>query len=172
MDENRKKELALETLDSIQGTIRNSNVKAASLMTIAGIVFGLSAFSINELKDKTNCAQNICIYIFGIMYVVCFIALMLLLILTILPRRKKRHEIKNKELYFKNYGEDVQRSIKNKELDSLIYKETPLEVVKDQIRICSRISHIKENMLRIAIWVSLVLVVCLAALLVLAFLKI
>ena len=54
-----KKGQALETLRSILGTIKNSDEKAASLLTAAGIIFGLSAFSLDMLKGKTNDVQKV-----------------------------------------------------------------------------------------------------------------
>lgn len=170
MDDDRKKELALETLDSIQDTIKNSDNKAASLMTAAGIIFGLSAFSINELQNKTNCVQNTLIYIFGTLYVICFIVLIFFLVLIVLPRRKNKVEKQNKALFYKNYSEDVKEVIKDKGLSELIYKETQLDILEDQIKKCARISHKKETLLRLSVWVLLFLIVCLATLLVLAFL--
>lgn len=171
MNEEEKKYSAKETLDAIQATIKNSDEKAVALLTATGILFGLSAFSLDLLKDKTNEVQKVFINIFGCAYLVCFVALIALLVLTIFPRRKKAESLKKTDLYYKNYGEDVQRVIDGKQLKELIYKEPTLAVLENQIVDCSKISRIKETLLRISVWLLIALAVCLAALVLLGSIK-
>lgn len=168
---NIKKSQALETLSSILGTIKNSDEKAASLLTAAGIIFGLSAFSLDMLTGKTNDVQKVFINIFGCAYIVCFIALIALLVLVIFPRRKSINDSKKTALYYKNYGEDVQRAINQNSLKTLLYTEPSLEVIEDQIVRCSKISRWKENFLRVSVWVLVALTVLLSALIVLGTIK-
>lgn len=167
MNEEEKKYSAKETLDAIQATIKNSDEKAVALLTATGILFGLSAFSLDALKGKTDQVQKVFINIFGCAYLVCFVALITLLVLTIFPRRKKTENINQIALRYKNYGEDVQRAIDDNKLEELLYKEPSLAVLESQIIDCSRISKIKATLLRVSVCLLIGLTICLAALILL-----
>lgn len=171
MNDEQKRKSADETLSALFSTIKNSDEKAVALLTAAGIIFGLSAFSLEILKDKTNNVHKIFINVFGCTYLVLFVLLVTLLVLVIFPRRKALKDGKNVTLWYKNYGEDVQKAIDNEKLKELLYKEPQLEVVEDQIIRCSKISRRKETLLRFSVWVLVALTICLAVLIVLGSIK-
>ena len=93
------------------------------------------------------------------------------LVLVIFPRRKSIKDGKNTALYYKNYGEDVQRAIDSNGLQVLLYSEPALVIIEDQIKRCSKISRWKENFLRISVWILVALTVLLSALIMLGTIK-
>ena len=92
---------------------------------------------------------------------------MILLVLTVFPRRriKKEKELKIENFY---YHEDLYTHLKLNDLDIFVDKEETDDSIIDQIKNCSRIAHFKENSLRTAsilIVVFSLLLVCFIVLL-------
>ena len=170
--ENKTVDEMVKVLEAVQGTIRNSDIKASSLLSAVGIIFGLSAFTISELQGKENNIQQLLIYIFGALYVVIFFVLITLLVLIVLPRRKNKKQFLNTELAYKYYGEDIYKAIVSNELNNLLTKSISKETVVDQIKICTKISHTKENLLIASVGLTICFAFCLCSLLTLAFMKI
>lgn len=151
-----------ESLSAIQGTIANYDNKAGVLLTAVGIVFGFSLFSIQELTNKTNTVKVFC-YIFGILYLLAFVTSLILLVLIVFPRGRNKKEKENKTEY-PFYSEDLYNYVKNGDVDSFIKEANNDSAVLDQIKVCSRIAHTKEVLLKAAVISIITFTVCLVAL--------
>ena len=158
MAENKYK----ESLSAINGTIANYDNKAGVLLTAVGIVFGFSLFSTQELSNKQD-AVKVCSYIFGILYLVAFVTSLILLVLIVFPRGRNKKEKENKTEY-PLYSEDLYNHIKKGDIDSFIKDGNTDNAVLDQIRVCSRIAHIKELLLKAAVISIIAFTACLVAL--------
>ena len=158
MEDNKFK----ESLSAIQGTIANYDNKAGVLLTAVGIVFGFSLFSIQELSNKTDVVKVFC-YIFGILYLLAFVTSLILLVLIVFPRGRNKKEEKNKTEY-SLYSEDLYNHVKNDNVDSFIKDENSDSAALDQIRVCSRIAHTKEVLLKAAVISIIAFTICLVAL--------
>lgn len=160
MEDNKYK----ESLSAIQGTIANYDNKAGVLLTAVGIVFGFSLFSIQELSNKTDVVKAFC-YIFGILYLLAFVTSLILLVLIVFPRGRNKKEKENKTEY-PLYSEDLFNRVKNGDIDSFIKEGNNDSAVLDQIKVCSRIAHTKEALLKAAVISIVAFTVCLVALVV------
>lgn len=160
MEDNKYK----ESLSAIQGTIANYDNKAGVLLTAVGIVFGFSLFSIQELSNKTDAAK-IFYYIFGILYLLAFVTSLILLVLIVFPRGRNKKEEENKTEY-SLYSEDLYNHVKNDNTDSFIKEGNNNSAVLDQIKVCSRIAHTKEVLLKAAVISIITFTACLVALVV------
>ena len=160
MEDNKLK----ESLSAIQGTIANYDNKAGVLLTAVGIVFGFSLFSIQELSNKTDVVKIFC-YIFGILYLLAFVASLILLVLIVFPRGRNKKEKENKTEY-PLYSEDLYNHVKNGDVDSFIKEGNTDSAVLDQIKVCSRIAHTKEALLKTAVISIIVFTACLVVLVV------
>ena len=161
MEENNKYQ---ESLSALQSAIANYDNKAGVLLTAVGIVFGFSLFSIQELSNKTDVAKVFC-YVFGILYLLAFVTSLILLVLIVFPRGRNKKEEENKTEY-PLYSEDLYNHVKNGDIDSFIKEGINDSAVLDQIKACSRITHIKEVLLKAAVISIVVFTVCLVALVV------
>lgn len=153
-----------ESLSAIQGTIANYDNKAGVLLTAVGIVFGFSLFSIQELGNKTDIVK-VFYYIFGILYLLAFVTSLILLVLIVFPRGRNKKEKENKTEY-PSYSEDLYNHVKNGDIDSFIKEGNNDSAVLDQIKVCSRIAHTKEGLLKAAVISIVAFTVCLVALVV------
>ncbi len=153
-----------ESLSAIQSTIANYDNKAGVLLTAVGIVFGFSLFSIQEFSNKTDVAKVFC-HIFGILYLLAFVTSLILLVLIVFPRGRNKKEEKNKTEY-SLYSEDLYNHVKNDNVDSFIKDGNSDGAVLDQIKVCSRIAHTKEFLLKAAVVSIIIFTVCLVALVV------
>lgn len=153
-----------ESLSAIQGTIANYDNKAGVLLTAVGIVFGFSLFSIQELANKTDTVKVFC-YIFGIFYLLAFVTSLILLVLIVFPRGRNKKEKENKTEY-PLYSEDLYNHVKNGDIDSFIKEGNNDSAALDQIKVCSRIAHTKEVLLKAAVISIVAFTVCLVALVV------
>lgn len=153
-----------DTLESLLVTITNYDSKAGTLLTAVGIVFGFSLFSIQELSNKTDTVKVFC-YLFGILYLLAFVTSLILLVLIVFPRGRNKKEEENKTEY-PLYSEDLYNHVKNGDIDSFIKEGINDSAVLDQIKACSRITHIKEVLLKAAVISIVVFTVCLVALVV------
>ena len=160
MEDNKFK----ESLSAIQGIIANYDNKAGVLLTAVGIVFGFSLFSIQELSNKTDTVKVFC-YIFGILYLLAFVTSLILLVLIVFPRGRNKKEKENKTEY-PLYSEDLYNHVKNGDVDSFIKEANNDSAVLDQIKVCSRIAHTKEALLKAAVISIIAFTVCLVALVV------
>lgn len=160
MEDNKYK----DSLFAIQGTIANYDNKAGVLLTAVGIVFGFSLFSIQELSNKTDVTKVFC-YIFGILYLLAFVTSLILLVLIVFPRGRNKKEKEN-ETEYPLYSEDLYNHVKNGDIDSFIKEGNNDSAVLDQIRVCSRIAHTKEVLLKAAVISIIAFTVCLVALVV------
>lgn len=153
-----------ESLSAIQSTIANYDNKAGVLLTAVGIVFGFSLFSIQELSNKTDVVKTFC-YIFGILYLLSFVTSLILLVLIVFPRGRNEKEKENKTEH-PLYSEDLYNHVKNGDVDSFIKEGNNDSSVLDQIKVCSRIAHTKEVLLKAAVISIVAFTVCLVALVV------
>ena len=158
MEDNKFK----ESLSAIQGTIANYDNKAGVLLTAVGIVFGFSLFSIQELSNKTDVVKVFC-YIFGILYLLAFVTSLILLVLIVFPRGRNKKENNNK-IEYPLYSGDLYGHVKNGDVDSFIKDGNTDIAVLDQIKICSRIAHTKEVLLKAAVISIIAFTICLVAL--------
>ena len=152
------------SLSAIQSTIANYDNKAGVLLTAVGIVFGFSLFSIQELSDKTDVVKVFC-YIFGILYLLAFVTSLILLVLIVFPRGRNKKEEKNKTEY-SLYCEDLYNHVKSGDVDSFIKEGNSDNAILDQIKVCSRIAHTKEVLLKAAVKSIIAFTICLVALVV------
>ena len=153
-------ENAKECLESIRSTISNCDNKANAFLTVVGIIFGFSMFSIQELSEKSE-PTIILVMIFGILYLLTFLTSIVLLIMIVFPRRKNRVE-KIRAIDYSHYTEDLNKHSKNDDLESFAVEDIKVEAVVDQVKICTRIAHTKENLLR----ASTILLIAFAAFLI------
>lgn len=153
-----------ESLFAIQSTIANYDNKAGVLLTAVGIVFGFSLFSIQELSNKTNVAKVFC-YIFGTLYLLAFVTSLILLVLIVFPRGRNKKEEKNK-IEYPFYSNDLYNHVKKGDVESFIKDGNSDNAVLDQIKVCSRIAHTKEFLLKAAVVSIIIFTVCLVALVV------
>ena len=153
-----------ESLFAIQGTIANCDNKAGVLLTAVGIVFGFSLFSFQELSNKTGAAKVFC-YIFGILYLLAFVTSLILLVLIVFPRGRSKKENNNK-IEYPLYSGDLYSHVKNGDIDSFIKDGNTDIAVLDQIKICSRIAHTKEFLLKAAVVSIIAFTTCLVAMVV------
>lgn len=160
MEDNKYK----ESLSAIQGTIANYDNKAGVLLTAVGIVFGFSLFSIQELVNKTDIIKTLC-YIFGILYLLAFVTSLILLVLIVFPRGRNKKEKENKTEY-SLYSEDLYNHVNSGDIEFFIKDGNTDSAVIDQIKVCSRIAHTKEVLLRAAVISIVAFTVCLVALVV------
>ena len=160
MEDNKLK----ESLSAIQGTIANYDNKASALLTAVGIVFGFSLFSVQELSNKTDTIKVFC-YIFGILYLLAFVTSLILLVFIVFPRGRNKKEKENK-IDYPLYSEDLYNHVKNGDIDSFIKEGNTDDAVLDQIKVCSRIAHTKEILLKAAVISLIAFTVCLVALVV------
>ena len=160
MAENKYK----ESLSAVNGTIANYDNKAGVLLTAVGIVFGFSLFSIQELSNKTDVAKVFC-YVFGILYLLAFVTSLILLVLIVFPRGRNKKEKKNK-IEYPLYSGDLYNHVKKGDAESFIKDGNSDNAVLDQIRVCSRIAHTKEILLKAGATSIIVFTVCLVALVV------
>lgn len=158
MEDNKYK----ESLSAIQGTIANYDNKAGVLLTAVGIVFGFSLFSIQELSNKTDAAKVFC-YVFGILYLLAFVTSLILLVLIVFPRGRNKKEKEN-EAEYHLYSEDLYNHVKNGDIGSFIKEGNNDSAVLDQIRVCSRIAHTKEALLKAVVISIIAFTICLVAL--------
>lgn len=150
------------SLSAIQSTIANYDNKAGVLLTAVGIVFGFSLFSIQELSNKTDIVKVFC-YIFGILYLLAFVASLIILVLIVFPRGRNKKEEKNKTEY-PLYSDDLYNHVKNGDIDSFTKEGNNDSAVLDQIKVCSRIAHTKEVLLKAAVISIITFTVCLVSL--------
>lgn len=132
-------------LESINNTILNYDNKANALLTALGIVFGFSLFSLQEISQKTGILKIFTLIFFAI-YLISFFISLLFLILIIYPRgRNKTEKEKKKEcaLYYK----DIYLHKDSEDFKNFLKCSTNEEGVLEQIRICARIAHTKEQLL-------------------------
>lgn len=156
-----------ESLVAVNDTIANCDNKASALLAAVGIVFGFSLFSVQELSNKQDVVKTLS-YIFGILYLIAFVISIILLVSIVFPRRRKKKE-RIKGIGYPLYSEGLYEHILKGDIDSFVEGGYKNDALLEQIKICVRIAHIKENLLRVAVWfiasftISLVaLVVCLA----------
>ena len=161
MEENNKYQ---ESLSAVQSTIANYDNKASALLTAVGIVFGFSLFSVQELSNKTDTIKVFC-YIFGIFYLLAFVTSLILLVLIVFPRRRNKKEKENK-IDYSLYNEDLYEHLNKGDIDTFVKDGYTDDGTLDQIKVCSRICHIKETLLRAAVISIIVFTVCLVALVV------
>lgn len=148
-------------------TIQNCDNKAGSLLTAVGIVFGFSMFSVDELKAKSG-ATLISIYVLGSLYLIVFLVTIISLIMIVFPRRRNREE-KNRKIEYQLYSEDLFFHLKKGDIESFIDKNMDNSAVLDQIKNCSRIAHVKENLLRASVFSIILFALLLAGLVVCMF---
>lgn len=158
MEENKFK----DSLAAIQNTIANYDNKAGVLLTAVGIVFGFSLFSIQELSNKIEAIKVFC-YIFGILYLLALVTSLILLVLIVFPRGRNKKEKENKTEY-PLYSEDLYNHVKKGDIDSFIKDGNTDNAVLDQIKVCSRIAHTKEFLLKAAVISIIAFTICLVAL--------
>lgn len=160
MEDNKFK----ESLSAIQGTIANYDNKAGVLLTAVGIVFGFSLFSVDEFSNKGDAIKVFC-YIFGALYLLAFVTSLILLVLIVFPRGRNKKEKENK-IDYPLYSEDLYSHVKNGDADSFIKDGNTDSAALDQIKVCSRIAHTKEILLKAAVISIIAFTVCLVALVV------
>ena len=158
MAENKYK----DSLSAANGTIANYDNKAGVLLTAVGIVFGFSLFSVQELSSKQD-AVKVCSYIFGILYLVAFVTSIILLVLIVFPRRRNKKEKENK-IDYSLYTEDLYEHLNKGDIDTFVKDGYKDDAVLDQIKVCTRIAHTKEKLLRAAVGFIIAFAVCLVAL--------
>ena len=156
-----------ESLSAVQSTIANYDNKASALLTAVGIVFGFSLFSVQELSNKTDTVKVFC-YIFGILYLLAFVTSLILLVLIVFPRRRNKKEKENK-IDYPLYNEDLYEHLNKGDIDTFVKDGYKDDATLDQIKVCSRICHTKETLLRAAVISIIVFTVCLVALVVCLF---
>lgn len=143
-----EKERLIKILDSVQTTISNCDNKAMLFLTAIGLVFGLSSFSTDSLYNKQD-SLKIAIIIIGLLYLLTFICSVVLLILVVYPRGKNKKESKNKK-YYQCYSEDLYYHLKNGSIDNFANSELCEDAIIDQIKVCTRIAHLKQTLLKIS----------------------
>ena len=136
-----------DTLESLLVTITNYDSKAGTLLTAVGVTFGFSLFSIGEIINKTGPIKT-AIYVLGILYIVSFLSCIITLSLIVFPRRRTRKEDENK-IEYPLYLGDLFRHLKDGDLDDFLSKCFDKEAIVDQIKVCTRITRMKETLLRI-----------------------
>ena len=156
-----------ESLSAVNGTIANYDNKAGVLLTAVGIVFGFSLFSVQELSSKQDVAK-VCSYIFGILYLLAFVISIILLVLIVFPRRRNKKEKENKKAY-PLYTEDLYEHLNKGDINTFVKDGYKDDTVLDQIKVCTRIAHTKEKLLRAAVGFIIVFAICLIALVVCLF---
>lgn len=142
----RKNELK-EILFSLHQTISNYDNKAIALLSAVGIVFGFSMFSLNELINRCGVIKVLTMIV-GSSYLLCFVVTIALLVLIIFPRRRNREEKKRAKEY-KFYSEDLYKHLKIGDICDFTSCDGEEDALVDQIMNCTRITHIKETLLRI-----------------------
>lgn len=157
-----------EILESNFKTISNCDSKAASLLTAVGIIFSFSMFSISDLSNTNGWVLKL-IHIFGIAYIVVFIAIISILVSIIFPRRRNKKEKKVKVEY-QLYSEDLFNHIKKNDFENFVDVKNNDKGLLDQIKVCTRIAHTKENLLMVSSLLTIVFAIILTALIVLLFL--
>lgn len=162
-----EKERLNKILDSIQATISNCDNKAMLLLTAVGLVFGLSSFSTDSLYNKQG-SLKIAIIIIGLLYLLTFISSIVMLILVVYPRGKNKKESKNKK-YYQHYSEDLYYHLKNGSIDSFVNSELSEDVIVDQIKVCTRIAHLKQILLKISSILVIVFISFLITLIIIIF---
>ncbi len=164
MAENRYK----DSLDAVNNTISSYDNKASVLLTAVGVVFGFSMFSTQELASKSGAVKTLVIIV-GSLYLLSFLATIVLLVMIVFPRGRNKKE-RTKQIDYHLYPEDLFKQTQKGELEGFLSKEDGNEAVIDQIKVCARIAHAKEVLLRFAtvsIIVFSVLLVFLVVLLIL-----
>ena len=154
-------------MSAVQNTIASYDNKAGVLLAALGIVFGFSLFSVQELSGKTGSTQ-IVIFVFGILYLLAFVASIIFLVLIVYPRTRNKEEKKRKidhSLYFIDLYE---HSLKG-DLDVFVKKGNNDEALLQQIEVCSRIANTKEKLLKASVISITVFTLCLVALVVCLF---
>lgn len=151
-----------ESLSAVQNTIANYDNKAGVLLTAVGIVFGFSLFSIQELSNKTD-AIKVFYYVFGVLYLLAFVASLILLVLIVFPRGRNKKEKENK-IDYPLYSEDLYNHINEGDINMFIKNGANDIATLDQIKVCSRIAHTKEFLLKAAVASIVVFTICLVAL--------
>lgn len=153
-----------ESLVAVNATIANCDNKASALLTAVGIVFGFSLFSVQELSNKQDVVK-ILSYIFGALYLIAFVISIILLVLIVFPRRRKKKEEGNK-IDYPLYSEDLYEHLTKGDIDSFVEDGYKNDVLLEQIKVCTRIAHTKENMLRVAVGFIVAFTISLVALVV------
>lgn len=153
-----------ESLSAVNDTIDSYDNKAGVLLTAVGIVFGFSLFSIQELSSKQD-AVKVCSYIFGILYLIAFVTSIILLVLIVFPRRRNKKEKENK-IDYPLYNEDLYAHLNKGDIDTFVKDGYKDDTLLDQIKVCTRIAHTKEKLLRAAVAFIIAFAVCLVALVV------
>ena len=153
-----------DSLSVVNGTIANYDNKAGVLLTAVGIVFGFSLFSVQELSSKQD-AVKVCSYIFGILYLVAFVTSIILLVLIVFPRRRNKKEKENK-IDYPLYTEDLYEHLNKGDIDTFVKDGFKDDAILDQIKVCTRIAHTKEKLLRAAVGFIIAFAICLVALVV------
>lgn len=153
-----------ESLFAVQSTIANYDNKASALLTAVGIVFGFSLFSVQELSNKTDILKVLCC-IFGVLYLLAFVTSIILLVLIVFPRRRNKKEKENKVDY-PLYTEDLYEHLNKGDIDTFVKDGNKDDAVLVQIRVCTRIAHTKEKLLRAAVGFIIAFAICLVALVV------
>ena len=156
------------SLSSLHNTISNCDNKAGVLLTAVGIVFGFSLFSVRELSEKTGLVKTLS-YIFGLLYILFFVISLILLVLIVIPRRRNKKESENK-IEYPFYSEDLYNHSEKEDLIEFIRNGSNEKSLVDQIKICCRISHEKETLLRYSVFSIILFSLFLVALIVCLFL--
>ena len=160
MEENKYE----QSLSAVQSTIANYDNKAGVLLTAVGIVFGFSLFSIQELSKKPDVVKVFC-YIFGVLYLLAFVTSLILLVLIVFPRGRNKKEKENKVEY-PLYCDDLYNHVERGDVDAFIKDGNSDNAILDQIKVCSRIAHTKEVLLKAAVISIIAFTICLVALVV------
>jgi hypothetical protein len=137
-----------ESLASIQNTISNCDNKASVLLTAVGVVFGFSMFSTQELVNKSGAIKTLVIIV-GALYLLSFLATIVTLVMIVFPRGRNKEE-RGRQIDSRSYPEDLYKHYKNGDFEDFLSGEDSDEVIVDQIKVCSRIAHTKELLLRLA----------------------
>lgn len=165
MDDNKYK----DSLFAIQNTIANCDNKAGVLLTALGIVFGFSLFSVQELSGKTGAIQTT-IFVFGALYLLSFVASIIILVLIVCPRTRNKKE-KNKRIDYSLYTKDLYEHSVKGDLSEFIKTGDSEKAILQQIEVCSRIAIIKEKLLIASVFSIVVFTLCLVALVICLFIK-
>ncbi len=137
-----------ESLASVQNTISNCDNKASVLLNAVGVVFGFSIFSVQELANKSGVIKTL-VFIVGALYLLSFLVAIVSLVIIVFPRGRNREERK-RQIDYCLYPEDLFKHSKEEDLKEFLSKEDDEDVVIEQIKVCSRIAHTKEVLLRLA----------------------
>ena len=137
-----------DSLASVQSTIGNCDNKASVLLTAVGVVFGFSMFSTQELAGKSGTIKTLVIIV-GVLYLLSFLATIVSLVMIVFPRGRNKEE-RERQIDSRLYPEDLYKHFKKGDLEDFLSKDDGDEVGIDQIKVCSRIAHTKEVLLRLA----------------------